>query len=117
MLKISANSLRVLCAWLPFLWIGHTLATNQSIGRTPQSKDWKKIICKLVIYISSAQCFRIYGDMGSGPQALLVSSAKSRCCIPDIVIVILGIDDIGPLELSIGGICDRSLLVKTEVVV
>ena len=71
----------------------------------------------LVVDISSAQCFRIYGDMWSGPQALLVLSVESRCCIPDIIVVTLGIDDIRPLELSIGGIYDRSLLIKTEVVV
>jgi len=112
MLKILAGSLRVLCGFL-FLWIGHTLATNQSVGRTPESRYWEKIICKTDI--SSVQCFRIYGDMWLGPQALLVLSVESRCCIPDTVIVTFGIDDIGSLELSIGGICDRSLLVKTDL--
>jgi len=91
--------------WLPFfLWIGYTSATNQSVGRTPKSRDWEKKIVKLVTFNSSVQCFRIYGDMWSGPQALLVLSVESRCCIPHTVIVTLGIDDIGSLELSIGGI-------------
>jgi len=102
MLKISADSLRVLCSFL-FLWIGHTLATNQSVGRTPESKIWKNNLLHNVL------------RHVVGPQALLVLSVQKVDVVYQTVIVTLEIDDIGPIELYIGEICDRSSLVKTDL--
>ena len=78
----------------------HWQLTNQLVELQSQE------IGKKTGDISSAQCFRLYGDIWLGPQALLVLSVESRCCVPDTVIVTLEIDDIGPLELSVGGIYD-----------
>ena len=104
MLKILTDSLRVLCSFLFCGLDAHWQLTNQLVELQSQEIG-KKIVCKTAD-ISSAQCFRINGDiMWSGSQALLVLSVESRC-IPDTVIVTLGIDDIGSLELSVGGICE-----------
>jgi len=56
-----------------FLNTGHTLAISQSVGRVPVSIDWVKITCNIGD-ISLQQCFKINGEILSGPLALLKSN-------------------------------------------
>ena len=65
------------------------LAFFQSDGKTPEERDFVKIICSTG-EISSAHSLSTNGGILSGPCALFASSSNTSCHIPSTENVISG---------------------------